>query len=169
LSHIAADDIVFGAFLTKLGTITSVDREAHEIRIAEAADGREWTVRITAESQLKTLPDMRSVIAVASSGGHGSAGPAPGGPGFDIAKMLLGLPAARTDDLKIGGGVLLTSAQAARAGELTAILLLTNADLLVRISQPAKDGQSNGMDAFVKMHGGMLGGGGALSLPAIIP
>jgi hypothetical protein len=181
-SRITAEDIVFGTFLTKMGSITAVNREAHEIQIAEAVDGRAWTIRITAESQLKTLPDLRAMFAVASSGGRGGAGPNPSPnpsphsspqPSKDLpdmAQILRSLPPARLDDLKIGGGVMLTSAGGTRSGELTAIMLLTNADFLVRMAKPAADGQSNGaMDAFVRMHGGMLVGGGSFSLPAIIP
>jgi hypothetical protein len=173
-SRIAADDIVFGTFLTKIGSITAVNRETHEIEIAEAADGRAWKIHLTAESQMKTMPDMRAVLAVASSGRHASAPPAAvpaphSVPITDMARTLLALPPARLDDLKIGGGVVVTSAASPKPGELTAILLLTNADFLVRLSKPQKDGESPGMDAFVKMHGGMLGGGGGLSLPAIIP
>jgi hypothetical protein len=174
-SRIAADDIVFGTFLTKMGSITAVNQEAHEIQIAEAVDGRAWTIRITAESQLKTLPDLRAMFAVASSGGRGGAEPHAGANPPDMAQMLRSLPPARLDDLKIGGGLILTSAVltsagGTRSGELTAIMLLTNADFLVRMAKPAADGQSNGaMDAFVRMHGGMLVGGGSFSLPAIIP
>jgi hypothetical protein len=66
--------------------------------------------------------------------------------------------------------VVLTSAGGTESGEPTAIMLLTNADFLVKMSKSANDGQSNGsMDAFVNMHGGMLGGRGGFSLPAIIP
>jgi hypothetical protein len=173
-SRITAEDIVFGTFLTKMGSITAVNREAHEIQIAEAVDGRAWTIRITAESQLKTLPDLRAMFAVASSGGPGGAEPHPGphaGADLpDIAQVLRSLPTARLDDLKIGGGVMLTSSGGTKSGELTAIMLLTNADFLVKMSKPAADGQSNNpMDAFVRMHGGMLAGGGSFSLPAIIP
>jgi hypothetical protein len=168
-SRITADDIVFGTFLTKMGSITAVNLEAHEIQIAEAADGRPWTIRITAESQLKTLPDLRAMFAMASSG-RGSAEPHAGPNQPDIAQMLRSLPPARLDDLKIGGGVLLTTAGGTSSGELTAIMLLTNADFLVQMSKPSGNGQSNGqMDAFVRMHGGMLGSTGSFSLPAIIP
>jgi hypothetical protein len=169
-SRITAEDIVFGTFLTKMGSITAVNREAHEIEIAETADGRPWTIRITAESQLKTLPDLRAIFAVASSAGRGGASPHPGPYLPDMAQMLRSLPPARLEDLKIGGGVLLTSAGASKSGDLTAIMLLTNADFLVQMSKPAVNGRSSApMDAFVRMHGGMLGGSGSFSLPAIIP
>jgi hypothetical protein len=174
-SRITAEDIVFGTFLTKMGSITAVSPEAHQIQIAEAADGRAWTIRITPESQLKALPDLRAMFAVASSGGHGDAAPHTGTEPPDIAQMLRSLSPARFDDLKVGGGVMLTStaltsADNAKIGELTAIMLLTNADFLVKMSKPAANGQTNApMDAFVRMHGGMLGGSGSFSLPAIIP
>jgi hypothetical protein len=174
-SRITADDIVFGTFLTKMGSITAVNWEAHEIQIAEAVDGRAWTIRITAESQLKTLPDLRAMFAVASSGGRGGAGPHPPGADMpDMAQMLRSLPSARLDDLKIGDGLILTSAGGTRSGELTAIMLLTNANFLVQMAKAAGNGQGNGqnggpMDAFVRMHGGMLGSSGSFSLPAIIP
>jgi hypothetical protein len=172
-ARIAADDVVFGTFLTKLGSITEVDPETRTIRIAEPADGRTWTVRLTAQSQLKKMPDMRSMFAVASSGGHAASAPRPGLKDLDMAQMLLSLPPARFDDLKVGGGVVLTSTGGdtrGNTGGLTAIMLLTNADLLVQMSKPAPKGEAGGpMDAFIRMHGGMLGGGSSLSLPAIIP
>ncbi len=167
-SRIAAEDIVFGTFLTKIGTITAVDREEHEIRIAEAADGRAWTIRITVESQLKAMPDLRTAFAVATSGNHGATPAQPKGVPVDMAQILQSLPLARFDDLKVGGGVVLTSTGGTESNELTAIMLLTNADFLVQMAKPAS-GQSGAMDAFVRMHGGMLGGGASLSLPAIIP
>jgi hypothetical protein len=172
-TSMTADDLVFGAFLTKLGTVTAIDAEEHSLQISEAANGKVWRVRLSAESQMKKLPDMRSMIALAMSGGkpanHDAAGPPAAMKNFDITQMLTSLPAARMEDLKIGGGVALTST-AAKNGELTVIMLLTNADLLVEMSKPASAQQANsGMAAFVRMHGGMLGSGANLSLPAIIP
>jgi hypothetical protein len=169
-SRIAAEDIVFGTFLTKMGSIAAINLEAREIQIADAVDGRPWTIRITTESQLKVLPDLRAMFAAASSSGHGGAAPHPAADLPDMAQMLRSLPPARLDDLKIGGGVVLTGAGGPDGGELTAIMLLTNADFLVNMSKSASGGQSNGsMDAFVNMHGGLLGGKGGFSLPAIIP
>jgi hypothetical protein len=172
-SRIAAQDLVFGTFLTKLGTITAANPESHEIEIAEAADGHPWKVHITAESQLKTLPDMRSIISVAAAGGHVDGKSAPHSPGmgkdFDFLKMLQSLPAAHMDDLKIGGGVLVSSAES-KSGELTAIMLLANANALVQMTKSAAAGQAPGsIEALVRMHGGMLGSGSSVSLPAIIP
>ena len=171
-SRIAAQDIVFGTFVTKLGSITAVHPESHEIEIAEAADGHAWRVRITAGSQLKTLPDMRSILSVAAAGGHVE-GSSPHPPGmskdFDFVKMLQSLPAAHMDDLKAGGGVLVNSAQS-KSGELTAILLLVNADALVKMTKSAASGEAPGaIEALIRMHGGMLGSGSSISLPAIIP
>ena len=157
-TNVIAEDVVFGTFLTKLGTITAVNREAGEIQIQEAASKKPLTIHLSAASQLKMMPDMRPMMAPK---GH-DAPPQPAGK-FDLQQMLERLPAAKIEDLKVGGGVILTSTKGVKSDELTAILLLANADFLVQTVQgPA------GMSAISQLHGGMLAGPGGISLPTMV-
>jgi hypothetical protein len=157
---VIAENIVFGTFLTRLGPITAVDREAREIRIQDAATKKLLTIRLTPESQIKMLPDFHKVGAPTGDGTHGAP--------LDIAKMLQQLPGGAIEDLKVGGMVLVTSTRSASSDKATAIMLLANADTLVQVAQAQAAG-ADPLDAIGKMHGGMLGGTGGLSLPAMIP
>ena len=69
---VAAEDVVFGTFLTKGGTITAVNPESKEITIKELGTGKTLLVKLTADSQLKQMPDFGSMMA-------GMAGGMPGG------------------------------------------------------------------------------------------
>src|ERR1022692_1797423 len=174
---VAAEDVVFGTFLTKMGPITAVDPEARTIRIQDLATQKALTVRLTANSQLKMLPDMKAMFAamVTSGGPHNDpaaardAGAAP--PGFDIAKTIGQLPAGKIEDLKTGSTVIVTSTTGARSDEVTAILLIDNADGLIQMARMgAKGGEGmSATEAISSLHGGMLAGPGGLSIPAIIP
>jgi len=156
-AQIAAEDIVFGTFLTKLGAVTAVNAEAHEIRVEELGTKKPLTIRVTAASQLKMLPDMRKMQP---AHGHDAAS-------FDIKQMLQQMPAATLGDVKVGSVIVVTSTRGTNSGELTAIMLLANADSLVQLAQSMAPGESPAQ-AISSMHGGMLGGPGGLSLPAIL-
>jgi hypothetical protein len=155
-----AEDIVFGTFLTKLGTVTAVNREAGEIRIQEAGTKQPLTIHLSAASQLKLMPDMRAMMF-----GGKPKEPAPKQEGkFDLQRTLEQLPAGRIEDLKVGGGVIVTSTKGAKSDELTAIMMLGNADLFVQMAQGSDDAHS-----LSQLHGGMLAGpNGGISLPTMI-
>jgi hypothetical protein len=176
---ITADDVVFGTFLTKMGPITAVDLEARTIQIQDLATQRALTVRLTANSQLKMMPDLKVLFGAMLAGGGGSHG-APGAAhdsggtqpaGFDIAKIIAQLPSGKIEELKAGSTAIVTSTAGARGGEVTAILLMANADGLIQMARmQAKGGDGmSATDALLTLHGGMLAGPGGLSLPAIIP
>jgi hypothetical protein len=78
---VEAEEVVFGTFLNKAGTITAVDPEAHEISIKELGSNKPITVKFTADSQLKRMPDMAAMGAMGGMrGGMGApGGGAPGG------------------------------------------------------------------------------------------
>jgi hypothetical protein len=149
-----AEDVVFGTFLTKLGTIRAVNREAAEIRVEEAVTKTPLTIRLAPGSQVKLMGAMR-----ASEHGGGSE---PAGR-FDLQRLIEGMPAGTIADLKVGGGVIVTSTKGAKSDELTAILVLGNADMFVQMAQGP-----GGMGALGQLHGGMLGGAAGLSLPTMI-
>ena len=179
---VTADDVVFGTFLTRLGPITSVNREANEIQIQDLTTKKPLTIRITADSRLKKMPDMRAMLTGKPAAGDPHEGePHAGNPHegdplakppagrFDLQQALERLPAAAIDDLKPGGGVIVTATRGARDGQVTAIMLLANADLFVRMAQGSADGEhGGGMEALGKLHGGMVAGPGGISLPTMI-
>jgi hypothetical protein len=158
-SSVAAEEVVFGTFLTRMGPITAIRRETGEIEIQEATTKKPLIVHVLAASQLKSMPDMRAMST------HGPAAPAPAA--FDVQTAMERLPAARFEDLKVGGSVIVTSTKGARSDAVTAILLLTNADFLVRMAQGQSSGES-GMDTINRLHGGMLAGPTGFSLPTMI-
>ena len=178
---VAAEDVVFGTFLTKMGPITAVDPEARTIQIRDLATQEALTVRLTANSQLKMLPDMKAMFAAMVAGGggphavpgatHDAGGAQAAGGGFDIAKTIGQLPAGKIDDLKVGGTVIVTSTTGAKSDEVTAILLMANADGLIQMARmQSKGGEGmSATEAVSSLHGGMLAGPGGLSIPAIIP
>jgi hypothetical protein len=160
-SRVTAEEVVFGSFLTRLGPITAIHREAGEIQIQEVATKKLLTIRVIADSQLKMMPDMRSMISARPTS-H-TAPPAQ----FDIQTTMERLPAARIEDLKVGGSVIVTSTKGARSDAVTAILLLANAEFLVQMAQGQGSGEG-GMDALNRLHGGMLAGPGGFSLPTML-
>jgi hypothetical protein len=170
-AKVTADDVVFGTFLTRLGSITAVNREANEIQIQELTTKQPLTIRIAADSRLKKMPDMRAMLTGKPPGGpteaHGE-GHGQDPAKFDLVQMLDRLPAAAIDDLKVGGGVIVTATRGANDGQVTAIMLLANADLFVHMAQGTGDGDRSGMEALGKLHGGILTGSGGFSLPTMI-
>jgi hypothetical protein len=90
--------------------------------------------------------------------------------GFDMAKMIGQLPVGKIEELKAGSTIIVTSTAGARSDEVTAILLMANADGLIQMARNAKGGEGmSATDALSSLHGGMLAGPGGLSIPAIIP
>jgi len=89
--------------------------------------------------------------------GRGPGG-APGG--FDINQMIDRSPAAKLEDLKPGATVVITSTKGAKSGEITPILVLSNADMLIQMAS-AMQGAGRGADAAGMTGmgmGGMNGG-----------
>jgi hypothetical protein len=159
-SRLLAEDVVFGTFLTKVGTIVSVDRAARQVQIQDLATKSPLTVKLSPASQVKMMP--------AEGPGTGKHGHEPSSPA-DIAQIMQQMPACKLEDLKTGSAVVLTATRGTRPGEVTAILLLANMDMLIDMakSQAASAGISVA-DAMAGMHGGMLSGPSGFTLPAIL-
>jgi len=155
-SHVTADDVVFGTFLTTLGTVTEVDHEKHELKLVDLASKQPLVVRLTADTQLKKIPDLREM-----GGGHGEHQPA------NFTEMLLSLPAGSPGDLKIGSSVVVTSTRGSQPGRVTGIMVIANVDPLIQMAQSQAQGLSPA-EALNKMHGGAMSGPGGFSLPAIL-
>jgi hypothetical protein len=74
-SAIAADGIVSGSFLSIAGTILSTDTTAATLTVKDLATKKPVTIHITADAQLRRLPDtMAALLAARLKGGSGGAG-----------------------------------------------------------------------------------------------
>ena len=172
-ARLAAEDLVYGSFRSAIGAITAIDAEAHKITIADLVTKRPLTIRITAATQLKEMPDFRGLF----KNGHGApqgASPAAHAVSdpqkLDVAKLLEMLPPASFENLKAGGAVMVSSTRGSTSGEVTAIRIVTNADFLIETAAAAaaQNGTTT-IESIMAMHGGAMRGPGGLDLPAIVP
>jgi hypothetical protein len=184
--RVEAEDVVFGTFLTRAGTVASVDAEARQIRIKEAGEGKMLTVTVTADSQLKKMPPFggggppggspgqEGRQRAMGAGGPGPGGGAPGGPGRpggppDVTQMLERMPAAQFEDIKVGETIVVSSTKGAKPDLLTAIMLLANAEFLVRMATAQSNAGGGAGGRGMQGMGGMSGGLGGLELPGLVP
>jgi hypothetical protein len=160
---VTAEDVVFGTFITKAGTITAVNAEAREITVKDLANNKPLVIRTTADSQIKKMPDMGGMR------GGGPPGMGGGGRGMDINAMLERMPPVKLEDLKAGETIVVSSTKGAKSNEVTAIMMLANADgILQMIAAQAGGGRGSGMAGSGGMSGGMDAFGG-MGLGGIVP
>jgi hypothetical protein len=176
---VTAEDVVFGTFVTKAGTITAVNVETRELTVKDLANNKPLVIRVTTDSQIKKMPDMGAMMggmmgrggmppggappAGAARGGMPAGGPGPGmgggGRGMDINAMLERMPLSKLEDLKAGETIVVSSTKGAKSNEVTAIMMLANADNILRmIAAQSGGGRGAGMPGAGGM--GMMGGGG---------
>lgn len=179
-----ADEVVFGTFLTRAGTITAVDADAKEIKVKDLVTNKPLTIRLTADSQLKALPDFAAMMAARGGQGGGAPGGGPPGgmgmgagrPAFDMAQMIERMPPTKIENLKVGDTVVVSSTKGAAADQVTAITVLANANLLIQMASGGANrggGQRGGMGMGGGMGmpgmGGLSGGLEGLGMPGMIP
>ena len=89
------------------------------------------------------MPDMRKMFAAMLSGAAHEGAREPANPG-DMAQIMDRLPAAKLEDIQIGGAVIVSSTRGASPSRVTAIMVLANADSLLEMArmQAANDGRS---------------------------
>jgi hypothetical protein len=74
-ASIAADGIVSGSFLSIAGTILSTDTTASTLTVKDLATKKPVTIRITADAQLRRLPDtVATMLAARMKGGQAGGG-----------------------------------------------------------------------------------------------
>src|SRR5262249_29933819 len=115
-----AEEIVFGTFLTRAGSVISVDAAAKEISVKELGTGKSFMVKVTPDSSLKQMS------------GPAESGTTPSG--ANITQLLDRLPAGKLEDIKTGTSVVVSSTKGSESDRVTAILLVTNADALIRMA-----------------------------------
>ena len=165
---VTAEEVVFGTFVTKAGTITAINPDTKELTVAELGTNKPLVIKFTADSQIKKMPNMAGMMM----GRGGAPGGAPGGPPGggahmpDMSQMVERMPAAKLDELKMGEKIVVSSTKGAKPDEVTAIMLLGNADMLI---QMATIPSGRGAGAGAPGGGGMgMGGLQSLDLPSMI-
>lgn len=141
-SEISAEEVVSGSFRNISGTIQSLDPASSTLVLKDLATKKPVTVHITAEAQMRRLPEMMAKMlaarlkgdasgseASAPRGGNGSWNRGSGRSGGDPQQMLNRAPAIQLSDLKKGEAVMLVST--AGTAEVTAITLLAGVEPLL--------------------------------------
>ena len=107
------------------------------------------------------MATRRRASAAGASGGRGrAAGCGRRRRGMDINAMLERMPLSKFEDLKAGETIVVSSTKGAKSDQVTAIMMLANADnILQMIAAQSGGGRGAGMPGAGGM-GGMMGGGG---------
>lgn len=185
-NSVAAEEVVFGTFLVTAGSVVSANADTKEITIKETGSGKSVVVQLTPDSRIKQM----SAFPAFPGGGPGAAppgrgGPPAGAPSFGafppgganggvppgmpparggaptLAQMVDTMQAGTLDDIKPGQTIVVSSTKGAKNDHVTAIMLLTNADMLIRMaSMRSGGGPQQGAGGPQGMPpGGMPGGG----------
>ena len=154
-TEITAEDVVSGTFRNIAGTIVSLDTAGSTLIVKDLATKKPVTIHITADAQMRRLPEMmaqflaarlKGTTGAAAEGGNGSAGAPRGngqggggqwsgrsggqGGGFsDPQQALNRAPAIQLSDLKKGDAVMVVSTDG--TAEVTAITLLAGVEPLL--------------------------------------
>src|SRR6266481_3807925 len=94
---VTADEVVFGTFLTKAGPITALNVEGKEITVKDLTTGKPLVIKLSADSQMKTLPDFAGMFGGAPGGGPSGGMRGPGGGAPDLSQMLERMPTTRLE------------------------------------------------------------------------
>jgi len=169
---VAADEVVFGTFLTVAGAVVSVDTATKEITMRETGTGKPVVIEVTSDSRIKQMPNFPAMGAIPGrrgpggppTGGFPGGAPPPGMPpagGPTVAQMVEMMPAGKFEDVRPGQTLIVSSTKGAASDRLTAIVLVANADMLVRMAaaQSGAGTAAGGRGGAGMPSGGMAGGG----------
>jgi hypothetical protein len=205
-NSVQAEEVVFGAFQTRAGTVESLDPAARTLTIKDSATGKSFLVKLTPDSQLKAMPEFAAMMMSGRGPGPGGpggppegrmpAGPPPGagprGGGFpggppeggppggfrgprpggppDFAQMIERMPPIPLEQIKTGETIVVSSTIGAKKDELTAIMLLANAEALVQMVSRMNAARGGPNMAGPGMNGPGIGiGMGGFELPSMMP
>ncbi|MGA2888349.1 MAG: hypothetical protein ABSE51_09885 [Terracidiphilus sp.] len=164
-TEIAAEEVVSGSFRNISGTIANLDAATSTLVVKDLATKKPVTIHITADAQMRQLPDRMAQMLAArlkgTSSGSGAAGgnaqaanggAAPmqhgsgqnggqGGGGGDPQQMLNRAPTIQLGDLKKGEAVMLVSTDG--TSEVTAITLLAGVEPLLEAPAASQNMLSN--------------------------
>ncbi|HYJ86406.1 MAG TPA: hypothetical protein VEW46_10140 [Pyrinomonadaceae bacterium] len=137
-THFTPEKVVSGSFRTVAGTVTAVDTATGEIKVNDLQINKPLTIVIKADSVLRKFP--AEMAAMMPGGGQGSSGPGTAGTrgagGPNIQEMLDRLPTISTADLKAGDTIIVSSTRGADPTRVTAITLISGADVLLAMVAP---------------------------------
>jgi hypothetical protein len=83
--EIDAEEVVSGSFRNISGTITSLDTAASTLVVKDLATKKQVTIRITADAQMRRLPDRAAQMLAAQLKGSTGSAATPGAPGQGMA------------------------------------------------------------------------------------
>jgi hypothetical protein len=161
-TEITAEDVVSGSFRNIAGTIVSLDTASSTLIVKDLATKKPVTIHISADAQMRRLPEMmaqflaarlKGTTGAAAAGGNGSASVPRGngqggvqwagrnggqGGGFsDPQQMLNHAPAIQLSDLKKGDAVMVVSTEG--TAEVSAITLLAGVEPLLEAPAASQD------------------------------
>jgi hypothetical protein len=149
-TEITAEEIVSGNFRNISGTIASLDADSSTLVVKDLITKKPVTIHITADAQMRRLPEMMARMLAARLKGStngGVASTASGGVGRgngfggDPQQMLNRAPAIQFTDLKKGEAVMLVSTEG--TADVTAITLLAGVEPLLEAPAASQDLLSN--------------------------
>jgi hypothetical protein len=150
-----AEEIVSGSFSNISATISSIDAAANTVTVKDLATKKTVVVKVTPNSEIKTLPAMMAARLAGAHGGYGGGGygggagrpgggmGGPGGPGGrmgggDLSSMVARLPATTLSALKAGDALMIVGTQTPGSTGITAITVLSGVEpLLTKTGAPA--------------------------------
>jgi hypothetical protein len=160
---LAADEIVFGTFRNLAGTITAVDPAQHTLELQDLLSKKKVMVRVSADSELRKLPEMtaqriaarfRATPSPDAAAAPQSPPPPPGegqgqGPGVrrgfggggpgrgDLQQVLARLPQLTLADLQKGDVILMVATEGAENSAPVAITMVSGAEPILAAAPDA--------------------------------
>jgi len=141
----AADEVVTGAFLNIAGTVSAVDASAGTITVNDLAAKKSEFVKVSADTQLRKLPQSMAQMMAARLKGAApaSGGTAPitqgaqvvvtGGQGRgDFQQLLSRLPATALSDFQKGEAVMIVATGSQKDAQVNAITILGGVEPLLQ-------------------------------------
>jgi hypothetical protein len=177
-AELAAEEIVSGSFRNISGTIASIDLPNNTLNVVDLATKKPVVVKITAESQLRKLPQQiaeRIALRLRGTTPQGAPGAASAGAGRpaarpgampangegggphavgapDFHQMLNRIPTVSLAELQKGEAVMIVTTQGSTGSEVKAITFLSGVEPILR--------SPNSSQAAMLLSPWNLGGGG---------
>lgn len=131
------EEVVSGTFRTFGGVVTAVNASAGELTVTDAQTQKPVVVAVTQDSMLRRLPRelVKDLVRLASRPADAGTADA----GGDLQDRLEGSPAISLGDLKAGDPVLVSGAAGADASRVTAVMVSSGVEELVkRLTKPGR-------------------------------
>ncbi len=174
---LTAEEVVFGAFQLRAGTVTAVDAAAGTLEVKDYENGKPFTVHVSPDTRVKRMGAFgagRPGAMPAGMASRAGGGPPSGFPGGrqgmggnrpDIGQMIERMPLAKLADIQPGETIVTSSVKGTNNNQITAIMLLGNAEIILRLATAQTETQV-GFGGMGGMSGGSLGG---LDMSSMMP